>query len=343
MVLDLIRHGVGSAVCSIQPADPSFARRFAEAGAEVGSLGVRSRLDFVTASRARRLFRPGRFDLVQSHLFHANLLARFFCRDLPLVCAHHTVERRFLPWRAWAERWGSGFSRFEICPSRAALDSVARAGVPREKLKVVRNGVDVARFARAQRSEGLRRSLGVRGGELLLACVARLSRVKRHDILLHALSMCDWRGRLRLALVGDGPERRNLHVLARRLGIADGVTFTGSRADVPAVLASSDIFLFASMAEGFGLSVAEAMASGLPVVASAVDALKEFVSDGETGLFFPPGDARSLAETIEILVSDASRRRGLGLKAREYASRELDVRGMVEGYARVHEEALASA
>ena len=129
--------------------------------------------------------------------------------------------------------------------------------------------------------------------------------------------------------------------LARRLGVADGVTFAGYRDDVPALLASSDVFVLASMMEGFGLSVAEAMASGLPVVASALDALKELVSEGETGLLFPPGDARALADAIERLASDPERMRELGARARAYARDELDSHLMAEGYARVHARALA--
>ena len=144
----------------------------------------------------------------------------------------------------------------------------------------------------------------------------------------------------RLRLVGDGPQRAELEMLAQRLGVADRVAFTGAvaHADVPAALRGFDIFVAASRldSESFGVAVIEASACALPVVVTRVGGLPEVVRDGETGLIVERDDPAALAAALQRLLGDAALRRRLGAAGRAWVQREYEwthsVRQMVEVY-----------
>jgi glycosyltransferase involved in cell wall biosynthesis len=125
--------------------------------------------------------------------------------------------------------------------------------------------------------------------------------------------------------VGDGPDRPQLAAEIRRLELEDSVELAGERSDVPELLAASDVFVLSSRSEGLPVSVLEAMAAELPVVASAVGGLAELIENGVTGVLVPAGDERALAEALGRLVKDPGRRRSLGAAGRARAEAEFDL------------------
>jgi len=191
-----------------------------------------------------------------------------------------------------------------------------RFGLEEPRLHTLYNGIDVRRFR--PRPRPARKSIEI-------ASVAHLVPLKGIDVLLRALALVR-RGDVGLTVVGDGPEYERLSALARSLGVGSRVRFLGLRDDTHVLLAAADLFCHPTLAEAFGLVIAEAMASGLPVVASRVGGIPEVVSEGETGLLVPPGDAGALAGAIDRLVDSPRLRRRLGAAARKRAVERFDVR-----------------
>lgn len=149
----------------------------------------------------------------------------------------------------------------------------------------------------------------------VITMVARFCNVKEHEILLRAFATLKVGPRLRL--VGDGPLRASCEDMARALGVAGRVEFLGNRDDVPALLASSDIFVLASKFEMLPISVLEAMRAGLPVIASDVGGVRETVTDGETGLLTPSGSIPALAHALRQMVDNRDLRLRYGRASRQ--------------------------
>lgn len=204
-----------------------------------------------------------------------------------------------------------------VCVSDDVAAAVARAyRPPRDRIFVVPNGVDVQRYAGATvaRAE-LRAGIGLPADALLVIVVAKLYAQKGHRVLFDALADADLPGGHAVLIVGEGPERAALERQARARGLA-GIRFLGNRADVPELLAASDLFVLPSLWEGLPMALLEGMAAGLPVIATEVAGTRQVVVSGESGMLVPPGDAAALAATISRLADDAAERQRLGRAAR---------------------------
>lgn len=189
------------------------------------------------------------------------------------------------------------------------------------KLHVVHCGVEPDRYAPRTRDD--------RGGGLRLLSVGRLAQVKGHGVLLEALADIRARGLDAAAtIVGDGPKRAELEELARRLGVADAVRFTGAvgQDEIDRHYEEADALVVASFAEGIPVVLMEAMAHRLPVVATRVMGVAELVRDGENGLLVRPGRADQLAAALERLAADPELRARFGEEGRRTVESEFDVR-----------------
>ncbi|MFM7296074.1 MAG: glycosyltransferase family 4 protein [Planctomycetota bacterium] len=219
--------------------------------------------------------------------------------------------------------------------------------IPRERQTRIYYGLDPAPFERAAAASPaaraqLRSSLGIAADEVVFTCVARFAPQKAHDVLLRAFaqaSKSEGGARLRLLLVGDDPfgdGRVRAEALARELGVHGPALFAGIRRDVPELLAASDVFVMCSLWEGLGLVFLEAMATGLPVLATRVSAVPEVVAEGSTGLLVPPSDVEALAAGMLRLANDASLRSALGSAGRERVRRNFALERMIEETLRVY-------
>lgn len=215
----------------------------------------------------------------------------------------------------WADRLVSPLTTATICVSELERASGLAARTCRaERTIVIPNAVDV---------RGAPQTRPVRPRPLLVA-VGRLRPPKDFETLLRALALLPTDA-FDAAIVGEGPQRRELEGLLARLGLEGRVRLEGERRDVPAVLAGADVFVLSSRSEGLPVSVLEAMAAGLPVVASAVGGVAELVVDGETGILVRPADAEALAGALGTLVGDPVLRGRLGAAGRARAEAMFDL------------------
>jgi glycosyltransferase involved in cell wall biosynthesis len=153
-----------------------------------------------------------------------------------------------------------------------------------------------------------------------LLMVGRLDRTKDHRTLLGAVALLRWRWPVRLVIAGDGPLRAELEAEAHWLAIAADVDFLGARADIAALLAAADVFVFAAKPEeGLGIALLEAMAAGVPAVASDVGGCREVLAGGTCGLLTPPGDAPAMADAVAGLLADPALAADLAGRARARA------------------------
>jgi glycosyltransferase involved in cell wall biosynthesis len=204
-------------------------------------------------------------------------------------------------------------------------------GAPAERIRLVYNGIDVNRFA-ARPDAALHTLLGVRRDTPVVFTSSRAQAYKGIPVLIEAAARLAAGGRdVAFAYCGDGPALEDL----RRLAAARGVTnfhFLGRRDDVPDLLGAATVAAVPAVwAEAFGLSVVEAMAAGVPVVASRTGAIPELIADGETGLLVPPGDAPALAEALGRLLDDPPLRTRLATSARAVVRSRFTVEGTVAG------------
>jgi len=218
-----------------------------------------------------------------------------------------------------AYRW----ARAVVANSRAAARQLASEGVAAERIQIIPNGVDLDHYTPRSSAKPLSTILTVgnlraeKGHEVLLEAAARVLLAHPH---------------LRFQMVGDGPRRAELEALAARLCIADRVSFLGHREDVPALLASADAFVLPSRSEAFPNSAIEAMAAGLPVVASAVGGLLDLIEPGATGLLVEPNNAVALADAIGSLVRSPEYAAALGAAAREEVTQRYSFDRMVRAF-----------
>ncbi|MFQ5456840.1 MAG: glycosyltransferase family 4 protein [Myxococcota bacterium] len=298
------------------------------------------------------LIRRGGYAVVHTHNSKAGFLGRIAARACRVPAIVHTVHgwafeqtgnafaRRF--YRA-AEQCAAPLAHRTILVSEALGASAVRAGLPgAARRQVIYSGIDRAAFLNARRDGGLRRDLGADADSFLIGQVAKLWHGKGHGTLLAAFRRVQRENpRARLVLVGEGPLRGELSRAAHRLGLGHAVTFTGHRNDVPAVTAQLDAATLCSEYEGMGRVVIEAMAAGVPVVASRVGGISELVEEGRTGFLAPPGDARGFAERLSRLARNGELRARMGRRARARAGKIYDEETMTAEIAAVYRSALA--
>ncbi len=250
--------------------------------------------------------------------------------------------------RGWAtkvrllDRAASTFAtRMIACSEAVRHFCEGEVGYRPGKTRVVHNAIDIRRFHDVPSRNEARSRLGLPRERPILVSVASLTNQKGHANLLRAMVhvRAAFPGAM-LLLVGEGPLQPQLEHLTATLSISDAVRFLGARSDVPLILAASDMFLLASLWEGFGLVLAEAGAASLPTVATRVDGICEVIDDGVTGLLVPPEDSDQLAVAVIALLRDRERAREMGLRARERVGQYFDIDAAVRKVEDLYDEAV---
>jgi len=282
--------------------------------------------------RLVRHLRAHDYTIVHTHNSITGAIGRIAARLAGVPLTIHTIHGfhfhenmgrlRRLPF-VTAERSLARITDVLLCQNREELDEVHRLGLhPRHGVYHVGNGIDLRRFRP--------RLAPPRNARSVILCVARFEPVKNQGMLLHALAALRARQAPVLWLVGDGPCRARYAREAQRLGLADRVKFLGYRYDIPELVAAADVAVLTSLKEGIPRALMEAMAVGVPVVATDVKGSREVVVDGQTGFLVPLGDTQALAGRLSQLLDSPALRRDLGARGVEHARRHFDEERIVE-------------
>jgi len=281
-----------------------------------------------------RLVGERRIDVIHSHGRGATPYAagaRLIHRRARLVHTVHRADGDLLSGRSVVREPALKAMDRIVAVSRAAADAFAVMNNADEAaIEIIPNGIDLDRFASARTAE----RTGCR-----LCSVANLSADKDPETLLKALAIVrQQRPAATLRIVGDGPRRGEIHAAVTDLGLTEAVELTGFRSDIPEILAEADVFMHAAHTEGLGIAVLEAMAAGVPVVATATGGLMEIVRDGETGLVVEPGDPEAMAAGVLRLLDNNGLRTSCVKQAAELVQTSFSVAAMCESYVRVYGE-----
>lgn len=208
------------------------------------------------------------------------------------------------------------FSRQVFTVSDELRRHVVAEGFRRDGVGVIYNGISIGPLPDAQTRADVRSALAVAPDTFVVGTIARLDPVKDLGTLIHAVSLCQSRRPTMLVIVGDGPERAQLEAVARTLSVETHVKFLGHRNDARRWLSGCDVYVNSSISEGISLTILEAMAAGLPMVATRVGGTPEVV-DSASGRLVEPRNATALAATLLELAERPGMRAALGRAARE--------------------------
>jgi glycosyltransferase involved in cell wall biosynthesis len=223
----------------------------------------------------------------------------------------------------WLQRLSYTAAHRIVANSRAAARQLEREGVPDSRVSVVYNGLDLDRFPDRLPCRKTHRVLAVAG----------IRHVKGIDVLVEAAArVVAAVPDVRFVVAGDGPDRSKAEAQARALGVDRAFEFLGHRDDVPALMAEADVFVLPSRSEAFPNALLEAMAAGLPVVASRVGGVVELVEHGHTGLIVAPDDPDALAGSLIQLLRESARAAAIGAAARESVRARYSVDRMVQQF-----------
>jgi glycosyltransferase involved in cell wall biosynthesis len=337
-----LQHRFGMAVCCLD-SPGALARELTGRGIEVAALhrdtGFRPSLGQRIAEAAQR----HRATIIHCHQYSPfvyGLIARLYRPALKLVFTEHgrhsdappSLKRRLVN-PLLGRLPGSLHS-----VSGALRDSMVAEGFPSRRIDVIHNGVDPGPRPTPVDRRNARHLLQVADDAFVIGTVARLDPVKDLDALIEAfVQVRSHDPRSVLVIVGDGPQRRRLERAADDLGVASAVRFLGDRRDVRRLLPGFDLFANSSISEGVSLTILEAMAAELPLVATAVGGTPEVVRHGVTGVLVPARQPGALADAMIALSASPERRHALGVVARLSVEERFAIDGMVERYASVYE------
>lgn len=303
-------------------------------------LGLRSIISLA------RLIRRGRFDVVHNHNSgpaHVGVPAAILGRARAVVRTAHNVSVEAPRARLLLSRMAGLREDAQIAVSEAVRESQLRAGmIPAPRFVTIRNGIDDRRLAVDRTRDDVRAELGIAPEEVACLAVGSLTRQKNYpDLLKVAERVADTDPAARFLVAGAGPLEDELVTLSRELGLADSVRFLGERLDVPLLLRAADIFVLASSWEGLPITILEAMAAGVPCVATAVGGTPEAITDGVSGYVVPAGDVADMAAAIARLADDPGLRARMAREARAKYERSFSGAGMVRQTEALYELALA--
>jgi L-malate glycosyltransferase len=284
-------------------------------------------------ARLLRRDRPAALVVHDPHGVSAGLVAAHLVGRVPTVA----VRRVDFPLRRPFSSAKYAACDRVIAVSRAIRAVVERGGVPPERLRLVYEGVpDRAPAPGGREALG---ALGVPAGVPVVGNVAALTGHKDQATLVEAMALLRPRfPDARLVIAGEGELRRALEALARERGVADRVVFAGFRKDLDCLLPAFSVFCLSSRLEGLGTSLLDAMAFGLPVVATRAGGIPEAVEDGVTGRVAPQRDPAALAEALADVLGDEARRRAYGAAGRQRYLERFTADHMVDETLRVLQE-----
>lgn len=334
---------------ALTPASPLRAKLTALPAQKIITLRLRNALDLLSAIKLARFARERGIEIIHAHM----------ARDYPLAAfaAWRTESASFIITRHVLFPLGkvnaltlAGVARVIAVSEPVAHTLRMQKLFPAHKISVIPNGIDVERFDHAARNfdrQQYRHHLQIRA-PFLVGTVGELSRIKgQEDFVRAATILTRQRSDIDFVIAGEDASpthetRKRIKHLIAKLNLHDRVHLVGHVEDVAPLLSSLDVFVSASHTESFGLAIAEAMASGAAVVATATDGAREIIEDGVTGRLVPLGDVATLAASINALLENGYERQRMAERASTMVRARFSIERMVDATEQVYREVLAA-
>ena len=336
---------VAPAVAYLLPGKSDLAACVDAAGCRpIRCLGARSSWDPRWVFRLRRMLRSDHFDLIHIHSPLVAVGARLAVLTLPrshrprIVVTEHNVWASHAPLTRTADRLTAGRGEIHLAVSDAVQATLPPA--IRARSRVVRYGIDTAAVRARAARPAARAELGAGADEIVIGTVANLRATKGYpDLLVAARRVVDRVPAARFVAAGRGPLETELREQQARLGLGDRFAFLGFRPDAVRVMSAFDVFCLPSHHEGLPVALMEALALGLPVVATRVGGVAELVTDGVDAVLVPAGEPAALADALVALAQDPARRAAMSRAACARAD-ALDATAAVRAIEAVYREAV---
>jgi glycosyltransferase involved in cell wall biosynthesis len=283
-----------------------------------------------------KLFRKHKFDLIHTHGYRADVLGIFLSRlmDMPVIstCHGYISNDLYLALYNTLDRFMLRFAQKIIAVSNDIKNDLIRNGVKEARIRVVQNAVNGSyvndSFARNRQAMRLKFRVGEK--EFVIGYVGRLSEEKGVRYLIEAVSLLNNSDTpVKLIILGAGPQRKELEDLVKKVNIENDVIFAGFQGEVEKWLPAMDLFVLPSLTEGTPMSLLEAMASGLPVVASAVGGVPQVIDSGKNGILVSPGNPDEIRDAVLLLYNDKDLRDRLSKEAQKTIKMRYDVKDWI--------------
>jgi glycosyltransferase involved in cell wall biosynthesis len=287
----------------------AFVKTAHEMGIAVDVITERFRFNPDVVKQLRAIVAQRAPDVIQTHMIKSHFLVKLagLGKRHPWIAYHHgytSTDAKMLAYNQ-LNRWSLPSADRVITVCEAFAKRLSHAGVRPARISVCHNSVEAPRRVSTDERQALRNKFRIADDERVIISVGRLSREKGQEDLLHAIALLremDPTLRFKLLLIGDGPEREQLETMANDLRLNEDIVFVGHVSDVAPFYAIADVFALSSHSEGSPNALLEAMAAGVPSVATAVGGVPEIATSGETALLVPPRDAHEFADALRTIL-----------------------------------------
>jgi glycosyltransferase involved in cell wall biosynthesis len=354
VILELARAAAGfgyrTLVVGLQDAGdppPELCRAAQESGVESHTLECRSGFDTGLTTRLRGFARYHGISLIHTHGYKEDIHVLAARAGVPKVATNHLWKRTTWRLRLYARLDARALRRFDhvVAVSRPILDEMRHMGLDPARMSLIPNGIDASAFASPlteTRRQAVRAAFAFSLDDVVAISVSSLTVEKGHRFMLAAMPeivrACP---HVRYLVVGAGPAEVELRREANHLGVSDRVSFAGPRSDVADLLRAADVFVLPSLIEGLPMALLEAMAAGLPAVASAVGDVPAVLRDGYNGTLHEPGSVRALTDAVTRYAADPERRLAHAREARATVLERFSSTGMAKAYYALYDRLLS--
>lgn len=298
----------------VLPYHGRFEKIFKNENYSYGVVNLQQKISISAIRRLVKMIRKNKIDIVHTHGYRANFYGRIagLLSGKRLVTTAHVSLLDYLETPAllralyiFLEKYLGFHTQIFICISKTMADDLQRIGIPEKKIRIIPNGVDLKRFHPRPDGRSFKEELGIKPEEAVIGTIGRMVAEKGQLYLIKAIAQLKQEGiPIKCLFLGAGPLLPGLKEKAIDLGVHHLCIFIDPREDIERVYPQLDLFVLPSIREPFGLVLLEAMACGVPVIATACGGPSEFISPGENGELVSPRDSLALAKKITELLSD---------------------------------------